>query len=399
MMHRRRVVFVLVVVCAVATSSAALAGSARTVCARGCEFASLQAAVDSSEWGATIELGPGVYAESVVLRGALTIRGAGAERTVIEGGSRGAVLRLEGPLTYSVRLEDLTIRGVHRGWISSGAGQVWLERCVVREAGSAAGRDDVGWNAPNVSSTSAPSADAISGGPVGGGPSDLAPTVGSSGGGVTLCHIPPGNPGNAQTIEVGQAAVPAHLAHGDLSGECPYECDGAPSPVAQTGQTLCWHDSGVPIDCAGTGQDGEYQCGVSVELRFTYNDDGTVTDNLTGLIWLQDANCFGVRFWTDAPSTANGLADGICGLTDGSVAGDWRLPNVRELHSLVAYGDWIPALPADHPFSRVQSRHYWSSTPYTDHADFAWSVYVGDGHVSYYGKNNGFYVWPVRGGQ
>ena len=37
---------------------------------------------------------------------------------------------------------------------------------------------------------------------------------------VTLCHIPPGNPGNAQTLTVGAGAVPAHLAHGDYLGAC-----------------------------------------------------------------------------------------------------------------------------------------------------------------------------------
>lgn len=42
---------------------------------------------------------------------------------------------------------------------------------------------------------------------------------------VTICHIPPGNPDNAQTITVGAAAVPAHLVlHGDCLGTCP--CDG-----------------------------------------------------------------------------------------------------------------------------------------------------------------------------
>src|SRR5262245_20926396 len=36
----------------------------------------------------------------------------------------------------------------------------------------------------------------------------------------TVCHIPPGNPANFHTICVGNAAVPAHLAHGDHLGSC-----------------------------------------------------------------------------------------------------------------------------------------------------------------------------------
>ena len=39
---------------------------------------------------------------------------------------------------------------------------------------------------------------------------------------VTICHIPPGNPGNAHTITVGEPAVAAHVAeHGDTIGPCP----------------------------------------------------------------------------------------------------------------------------------------------------------------------------------
>jgi hypothetical protein len=38
---------------------------------------------------------------------------------------------------------------------------------------------------------------------------------------VEICHIPPGNPGNAHTIWVGADSVPAHQAHGDTVGPCP----------------------------------------------------------------------------------------------------------------------------------------------------------------------------------
>ena len=123
--------------------------------------------------------------------------------------------------------------------------------------------------------------------------------------------------------------------------------------VAKTGQTLCYNAAGGTITCAGTGQDGQYQAGIDpvvaptccgttnayntpawTGVRFTDNGDGTVTDNLTALIWLKNASCYGSN-WASALNFANTLASGSCGLSDGSIAGQWRLPNVNELHSLV----------------------------------------------------------------
>ena len=217
---------------------------------------------------------------------------------------------------------------------------------------------------------------------------------------VTLCHIPPDDPANAHTIVVGNAAVKAHLAHGDSLGSCPQACAGVPSAVPKTGQTVCWDVNAAPIDCAGTGQDGEYQLGASASPRFTDNADGTVKDNLTGLIWLKDANCFGFQDWTTALSDANTLASGSCGLTDGSVAGAWRLPNVKELESLIDFSQFEPALPPGYPFSGVQFDNYWSSTTLANAPYFAWIVDLGFGFVNGDCKNcviSYHRVWPVRG--
>ena len=133
--------------------------------------------------------------------------------------------------------------------------------------------------------------------------------------------------------------------------------------VEVTGQTACWDGNGTPIACTGTGEDGDIQGGVPFPTpRFIDNGNGTVKDKLTNLIWLKDANCFGGRTWAQALMDANTLASGRCGLTDGSVAGSWRVPNLKELESLIDYSAFNPALPAGHPFSSVQLTFYWSST-------------------------------------
>jgi len=65
----------------------------------------------------------------------------------------------------------------------------------------------------------------------------------------TICHIPPGNPANAHTICVGNAAVPAHVAnHGDSIGPCLNERP-CPKPDAGTPTGA----GGSPGDTTGTG--------------------------------------------------------------------------------------------------------------------------------------------------
>jgi outer membrane biosynthesis protein TonB len=50
-------------------------------------------------------------------------------------------------------------------------------------------------------------------------------TIVTSSSTTTICHIPPGNPGNNHTITIGESALSAHLGHGDVLGTCDYESE------------------------------------------------------------------------------------------------------------------------------------------------------------------------------
>jgi hypothetical protein len=165
------------------------------------------------------------------------------------------------------------------------------------------------------------------------------------------------------------------------------------APVPKTGQMQPYV----------AGDDGDLHKGVaSPTPRFTDNQNGTVTDNLTGLIWMKNANAFvEKKNWVDALSAAATVAHGFGGLTDGSQPGDWRLPNLREFQSLVDYGRINPALPANYPFTELQMYFYWTSTTHAGNNTWAYDVLIG-----YDGKAQGFdktfadnYVWCVRGGR
>ncbi len=172
------------------------------------------------------------------------------------------------------------------------------------------------------------------------------------------------------------------------------------SKVVKTGQT----------EIIEVGDDGDFQRGKRwPKPRFKDRGRGNIIDLLTNLVWDKRAARFGESTWLQALIDCNGLADNGGDLTDGSQAGDWRLPNLFELESLRHMGVYNPAVPdtlgtgqwsQGDPFNNVQSSFYWSSTTDAGGTSGAWNVDFGLGGVS--DGNKAFsihrHVWCVRGG-
>ena len=141
-------------------------------------------------------------------------------------------------------------------------------------------------------------------------------------------------------------------------------------------------------------------------FNFVDNNNGTVTDARTGLVWLKNANPYPEgKNWADAIAYCNNLASGTAGLTDGSSAGQWRLPSFEEFEGIgtdppATWYNSTPSVPwtmPGAPFINVQPTHYWSGTSNVSNAVNAWVVTLGTGNVYSDVKSYHYlYVWPVR---
>lgn len=148
--------------------------------------------------------------------------------------------------------------------------------------------------------------------------------------------------------------------------------------------------------------------------RFTDNGDGTVTDNLTQLMWLKDASCLGlvtsVQLNTQIANLNSG-ANSSCGDYIVGKYNDWRLPEIEELQSLVNYNYFNPALSNGSGTGKwvegdvflkvnIQNR-YWSATQYRGGVMSYWGLDFDSGVTNDASCNpvSSARVWPVRGGQ
>jgi hypothetical protein len=187
----------------------------------------------------------------------------------------------------------------------------------------------------------------------------------------------------------------------------------------------------------------QFNCCSEENPRYRDNRNGTVKDMCTGLIWLKNANCFGMLNWKEAKEKVANLASEqywkeeakkkianlateqsgktvkkkadeadeleipLCDLTDESEKDVWRLPTKEEWKAMVddeyswpgpslsnaaRTGQWTK----NDAFLNVQTNLYWSGTTYEKLSSAAWCMYLGKAKENYYFKGGTYYVWPVR---
>ncbi len=156
------------------------------------------------------------------------------------------------------------------------------------------------------------------------------------------------------------------------------QVDATPSALPDTGQTESYTDI--------FGEDSDYTINPP---SYADNDDGTVTDNVTGLMWQQEDDDT-TRNWDDAVSYCESLT--LAGYSD------WRLPSKKELVSILDYSTYITIDTTYFP--GAEGKYHWSATTYASNSSHAWSVAFAYGHLNEYPKSTNYLpVRCVRGGE
>ncbi len=193
----------------------------------------------------------------------------------------------------------------------------------------------------------------------------------------------------------------------------------APAPMTDTGQTLCYNNTKI-TSCSNEnsrffGQDAQY---ASNAMAYRDNKDGTVTDQVTGLMWSKGV---------DAQKVSLVQAEKMAKTMTLGGYSDWRVPNIKELYSLMNFSGYtgggqnqsraIPFINTDYfnfkygntrAGERYIDAQWLSSTQYVsttmNGAKTLFGVNFADGRIKGYGyqrpgsgREKKFYVRFVRG--
>ena len=220
---------------------------------------------------------------------------------------------------------------------------------------------------------------------------------------VGFVHVPTDNFWSSTTITLGQTtyayytsinsgmAIDRHLLSNPFYTWPVRGTASGAIYLPSTGQTVSY----------AVGDDGNLKKGLAwPDPRFIDNGNGTITDELTGLMWLKNADlASGEVDWQNALNT-------VAGVNNGSISGacgyrDWRLPTLSEQMSLIDWSAEYPPLPEGHPFVNLQTYlPYWTSTTDASSDSSAYIVDFSFAEIHSYPKTGSYssdnYVMAVR---
>jgi hypothetical protein len=140
-----------------------------------------------------------------------------------------------------------------------------------------------------------------------------------------------------------------------------------------------WAEWPMPNDVA------DVDAGAPNQVSYTSHGDGTVTDNVTGLMWQQTLPTIAADGGTAARLFTWDQAQAYCPILGLGGHDDWRLPSQTELLSIVDYTIATPGPTIDlGAFPGTPANFFWSSTPVVGSSTLAWGVDFATG-----GVNNG----------
>ena len=173
--------------------------------------------------------------------------------------------------------------------------------------------------------------------------------------------------------------------------------------LMQTGQVI------PSTEPAETTDDGALQMGLhwTASTRFVTNPDGTITDNMTGLMWMpygdlpertgySKATASGTVNWVNALDLINQINSGSLAQFNMGYA-DWRLPNIIELESITSAGTECAGMLNNNGFIGVYPEAYASSNTFAGSSSNTYYMLMLCGKTVKTGKSQGMRVMAVRG--
>ncbi len=176
----------------------------------------------------------------------------------------------------------------------------------------------------------------------------------------------------------GDRAIAPDAAHGSLRR----------GGLLKTGQSISYV----------SGDDGTYEAGIEFSYQVADpagNGDDVVIDNVTGLMWAQNGNDAGCA-WGEVTEFEPAVE--YCNSLDFAGYTDWRLPNIRELSSLLVSDAGRPAPYISGYFFNTKESFYWSSTAVASNSDLKHTVNFNACSLYNSNRNGVGFVRAVRSG-